>query len=80
MYEEAVSRATASLGPDHLQVDEHQSAYVPCLTRLGRYQEAEAQLLTAHEKLQASRGEQHWQTNLSLRRLIELYEAWGKSD
>ncbi|HKQ80032.1 MAG TPA: serine/threonine-protein kinase [Blastocatellia bacterium] len=78
MYEEGIRRATALLGPDHLDVAGHKMSYGPCLTKLGRYRDAEEQLLTAHTRLQTVLGQQHWRTKLSLRRLVELYEAWGK--
>ncbi len=80
LFEEAISRGAALLGPDHLAVAGDRSASAPCLTRLGRYLEAEEQLLAAHTRLQTALGQQHWQTKLSLRRLAELYEAWGKPD
>jgi tetratricopeptide (TPR) repeat protein len=80
LFEETIRRGVAVLGPDHLDVVGDRSAFGPCLTRLGRYREAEEQLLVAHARLQAARGPQNWQTKLSLRRLAELYEAWGKPD
>jgi tetratricopeptide (TPR) repeat protein len=80
LFEETISRGVALLGPDHLDVAGDRSAIGPCLTRLGRYREAEEQLLAAHARLQAARGPQNWQTKLSIRRLAELYEAWGKPD
>ncbi|MGH9752026.1 MAG: tetratricopeptide repeat protein, partial [Blastocatellia bacterium] len=80
LFEEAISRGTALLGPDHLDVAGDKSASGPCLTRLGRYREAEERLQAAYARLQAALGQQHWQTKLSIRRLAELYEAWGKPD
>jgi serine/threonine-protein kinase len=80
LFEETIKRGAALLGPDHLDVLGDKSASSPCLTRLGRYREAEERLLAAHTKMRASLGSQHWITRLSARRLAELYEAWGKPD
>ncbi|MDX2040020.1 MAG: serine/threonine-protein kinase [Acidobacteriota bacterium] len=79
LFEETISLGSALLGPDHLDVVGDKNAMAPCLTKLGRYREAEEQLLTAYAKLQAGLPN-HWQTKLSIRRLAELYEAWGKPD
>jgi serine/threonine-protein kinase len=80
LFEETIKRGAALLGPDHLDVMGDRSASGPCLTRLGRYREAEERLLAAHAKMLADLGPRHWQTRLSTRRLAELYEAWGKPD
>ena len=79
LFEETINRGAALLGPDHLDVVGDKNAMAPCLTKLGRYREAEEQLLAAYTRLQAGLP-QHWQTKLCIRRLAELYEAWGKSD
>lgn len=79
LYEETISRGSALLGPDHLDVVGDKNAMAPCLTKLGRYREAEEQLLTAYAKLKVGLPS-HWQTKLSISRLAELYEAWGKPD
>lgn len=51
-----------------------------CLSKLKRYREAEEQLLAAYAGLKIARGEQHATTRNTVSRLIELYEAQGKSD
>jgi len=58
----------------------HQRNYGDCLRRLGRYQEAETQLLAAYQAAQAVLGPQHNQTKDAARLLASLYEAWGKPD
>ena len=51
-----------------------------CLTALERYKEAEALLVPAYEGLAASLGPQHEQTGKALAYVIDLYEAWGKTE
>ena len=51
-----------------------------CLTSRGRYAEAEVLLLRSHEGLRASRGDTHTLTLEARRRLIALYDAWGKPE
>lgn len=80
LFEETIRRGVAVLGPDHSDVVGDKSASSPCLIKLGRYEEAEERLLAAHAGLQAAHGPQHWQIKLCVRRLAELYEAWGKPD
>ncbi len=53
------------------------SGYGACLTKLDRSPEAEEHLLAAYERLKDTMGEAEPRT---IERLVELYEAWGKSD
>ncbi|HVQ28966.1 MAG TPA: serine/threonine-protein kinase [Vicinamibacteria bacterium] len=50
------------------------------LVRLKRYPEAERELLRAQADLHATVGDEHNDTKAAVRRLVELYEAWGKPD
>ena len=50
------------------------------LVRLRRYPEAERELLRAQAELHAAVGDEHNDTKAAVRRLVELYEAWGKPD
>ena len=51
-----------------------------CLTAMGRYSEAEAELQRASKGLAKAHGETHSKTRRALERLVALYEAWGKPD
>jgi tetratricopeptide (TPR) repeat protein len=51
-----------------------------CLTDLGRYEDAEEQLLAAYEGESAMRGDEHRYTREAVANLVHLYEAWGKPD
>ena len=49
-----------------------------CLAKRGRFVEAEALLLRSLEQLAGSMGEDHERAVEARRRLVALYEAWGK--
>jgi eukaryotic-like serine/threonine-protein kinase len=51
-----------------------------CLTLLHRYGEAEPLLLESYPILKSKTGAQSRETRYALRRLVTLYEAWGKTD
>ncbi len=50
------------------------------LTELGRYDEAEKELLQSYELLEQAFGEERPETQWVIEPLIELYEAWGKPE
>ena len=49
-------------------------------TQVGRYEEAEPHLVGALETLTSRFGSEDDRTRSALRRLIMLYEAWGKPE
>jgi tetratricopeptide (TPR) repeat protein len=49
-----------------------------CLAKRGRFAEAEALLLHSLEQLAGSMGQDHERTAEARRRLVALYEAWGR--
>jgi tetratricopeptide (TPR) repeat protein len=59
---------------------ELQYCYGVCLTELGQYDEAEAELLAAYEGEARIRGEDHEKTRRCIESLIALYDAWGQPD
>ena len=58
----------------------YRSIFGRCLTDLKQYDEAEVQLLAAHQGELAMRGERHKNTQEVLANLVHLYESWGKPD
>jgi eukaryotic-like serine/threonine-protein kinase len=54
--------------------------YGICLRDLGRFQEAEAQLLAAFDWLSEHNGVESPYTQPTVAHLVTLYEAWGKPD
>ena len=55
-----------------------QGEHGECLIQLRRFAQAELPLLASYEGLKTAYGEEHNLTLDALRRLIRLYEAWGK--
>jgi tetratricopeptide (TPR) repeat protein/tRNA A-37 threonylcarbamoyl transferase component Bud32 len=51
-----------------------------CLTGLGRYREAETDLLAALPALETEYSVEHSRTQQARERLVALYEAWGRPD
>jgi eukaryotic-like serine/threonine-protein kinase len=51
-----------------------------CLTALRRYDEAEPLLVEGYSILRVKRGERHKVTQEALKRLVNLYEVWGKPE
>ena len=79
LQRQAIAVYQKSLQPEHWLVHRSRSHLGACLLKLKRYPEAEAELLSAYAGLKAARGEQNEFTRKTVSRLIELYEAWGKS-
>ncbi|MCP4657687.1 MAG: tetratricopeptide repeat protein [bacterium] len=50
------------------------------LTGLGRYEEAEPCLVEAHARLEEIRSGRSFRTRKALRRLLDLYSAWGRPE
>ena len=77
---EAVKMRTDSLPKEHFWVALANDALGDCLTTQGRYDEAELLLLQSYESLKSSQGATNPRTRLALRRIITLYNDWGKHD
>jgi tetratricopeptide (TPR) repeat protein len=71
---EAISISREVHGKDHLYVSSSLSLYGIILTRLSRYEEAEARLLEALTIIQSGSPRSR-----IIEQLVELYEAWGKT-
>jgi tetratricopeptide (TPR) repeat protein len=48
------------------------------LSGLARYEEAEPFLLDSYDLMKTRRGENHRQTQMTAKRIVELYTAWGR--
>lgn len=69
---------TQTLGPGHAWTGFAQAALATCLTSMHRFEEAEGLLLEGYATLRATSGDDNSYTQDALRRLVTLYEAWGK--
>jgi serine/threonine-protein kinase len=77
---ESLRLRQAALPADHWLIASSESALGACLTSLRRFPQAEALLLHAQRRLLASLGPGHERTLEARRRLVSLYEAWGKPE
>jgi hypothetical protein len=73
-------RSGSRLQKDHWRIAEAQGALGENLTEQKRYPEAEPFLVESHHILNARFSQRDPRTKEALRRLITLYEDWGKPD
>ncbi len=82
--EELLDRALATLRQvkrsGDWEIADAESLLGAYLLRRGRYQEAEPYLIASYPTIKEIRGEQAIYTRVALRRILELYEAWGKPE
>ncbi|MEW6251276.1 MAG: serine/threonine-protein kinase [Planctomycetota bacterium] len=65
---------------DHWLTASATSALGACLTGLGRYEEAEPLLTESYRVLKASRDLHDIHTRQAVRRIVDLYEAWKRTE
>ncbi|MCG6988096.1 MAG: serine/threonine-protein kinase [Gemmatimonadetes bacterium] len=82
---EPLLRRALEISVEELTADNARTAYARmqygmCLRDLGRFEDAEAQLLAAFDWLAEHNGVQSPYTQPTVSHLVALYEAWGKPD
>ena len=77
---EVVETVSSVLPAEYYRLPAYRATFALCLMDLGRFDEAEEQLLAAYNRELAMRGEQHKNTRKVVKNLIHLYEAWDKPD
>jgi tetratricopeptide (TPR) repeat protein len=77
---ESLKLRRGALPRGHWLIASAESTLGSCLTAERRFPEAEPLLLRGFEGLKATRGEGHDLTQDARRRLVALYEAWGRPD
>jgi tetratricopeptide (TPR) repeat protein len=75
---EAVKLRTESLPTGHFWIAVANSALGECLTTEKRFAEAEPLLLESYTALNSRLGQRDPRTKEALRRLLKLYDEWGK--
>jgi serine/threonine-protein kinase len=80
LYRQALDISLKALPSDHVLLQRAKSMYGRCLARLNRFQESEELLLAAYRTLKATHGDQYELTRMTVSRLIELYDTWGKPE
>jgi hypothetical protein len=78
MFRKCVEARRVYPGADHWQTAEAEGQWGACLAALGRFDEAETELLSSHAVLAKRRGPAHAATAESVEQIIHLYDAWGR--
>ncbi len=77
---EAMEIYRVAFPESHWRIAFTRSVLGACLAGLGRYQEAEDLLLEAYRVLRDDKGERTRYARYAARRIVVLYEAWGRED
>jgi serine/threonine-protein kinase len=80
LLREALEILRKAVPKDHWWTADAESGLGSCLVALRRYDEAEPLLVESYSTLKAKRGERNKLTEQTLKRLVDLYEAWGKPE
>ncbi|MEP7336646.1 MAG: serine/threonine-protein kinase [Acidobacteriota bacterium] len=80
MLREGLEIRRKTLPQDDWRIASAESALGDCLAALHRYKESEPLLLRSYPVIKTRQGEEHPTTREALRRVVALYEAWGKPD
>ncbi len=80
LLHEALEIRRKTLPSGDWRIAEAGSVFGGCLVALQRYDQAEPLLLESYTILKAKRGERNRLTQETVKRLVALYEAWGKPE
>lgn len=80
LLREALEIRRKTLPSGDWRIAEAESALGGCLAALKKYDEAEPLLTSSYATLKAKRGERNRTTQETVKRLVALYEAWGKPE
>ena len=80
LAQQALTSLLASSPGHKFRLASTDSVIGECLMKQGRFAEVEPRLVASYETLVAERGERSTYTREALRRVIELYDAWGLPD
>ncbi len=79
-FAQALALQQRVLPEEHDETARSRSALGHCLGELGRFAEAERELLKGHETLTRTHGPEHRDSREARERLAALYLAWGRPD
>jgi len=80
LYREAIAMKAKIFGGGHWEVATVESLLGGCLLTMKRYSEAEPLLLKSYPVIRSQFGPSHNRSVVALRRIIDLYEGWGRRD
>jgi len=79
-FDEGIGIRGKVFGEDHWDTATARSLLGGCLTKEGQYAQAERHLTKSLDIIKKQFGQEHPRTQAALRRVVELYEAWGKPE
>jgi tetratricopeptide (TPR) repeat protein len=77
-FDEGIEIRGKVFGEDHWDTATARSLLGGCLTKEGQYAQAEGLLTKSLDIIKKQFGQDHPRTQAALRRVVELYDAWGK--
>jgi len=80
LLREAIESYIGSYGREDWRLGNVRSHLGDCLIKLGRYADAEAELLEAYRVLKSTLGPQHERAIRTVRLLVTLYESWDGAE
>jgi serine/threonine protein kinase/Tfp pilus assembly protein PilF len=80
IFRELLALCEQKLPPEHYLIAIFRNNYGACLTQLGRYADAERELLESQKSIEAFFKPTHDRAKKGRQRLMTLYQAWGKPE
>jgi len=77
-FREALDIHRRSLSPGHFQIATTENLLGGALVAQRRFSEAEPLLTGSYARIRAHFGPEHPRTQAARKRVVQLYEAWGK--
>jgi eukaryotic-like serine/threonine-protein kinase len=78
LYRQAIDAERKVFPEDHWEIATIKSLLGGCLIAERRYREAEPLVLESYRIIESQFGDSHERTRAALRRIVDLYSAWGK--
>ena len=78
VFRQALEIHRKSLSPGHFQIATTENLLGGALTALKRFPEAEPLLTASYTAIRAQFGPDHPRTRAAQKRIVQLYEAWGR--
>ena len=80
LYRQALAIQVKKFAEGHFEIAKTRSGIAACLIELGQYAEAESMLLGSLADLRRGPGDEDAATQVTLRRIVELYGRWRKPE
>jgi serine/threonine protein kinase/Tfp pilus assembly protein PilF len=80
LYRQALAIQVKKFAEGHFEIAKTRSGIAACLIELGQYAEAESMLLESLADLRRGPGDEDAATQVTLRRIVELYGRWRKPE